>query len=111
MSPNIQLLEGFDLKISEIKAGMDGITVTGRIIHIENIRTVQTRYGPAKVALATLEDDTGRITLNLWRDQIDKVLEGDVVRVEHGFIRTFGNRLELNVGRRGKIVVVSRTKL
>ncbi len=111
MSPNIRPLKGFDLKISEIKAGMDGITVTGRIIHIENIRTVQTRYGPAHVALATMEDDTGSITLNLWRDQIDMVLEGDVIRVERGFVRTFGNRLELNVGSRGKIEVVSRTKL
>ncbi|MDH5437449.1 MAG: hypothetical protein OEX76_00940 [Candidatus Bathyarchaeota archaeon] len=46
--------------------------------------------------------------LNLWRRQIDLVKEGDLVRVENAFVRAYRNPLELNVGSRGKIVVLSR---
>ena len=89
---------------------MDRVTVSGRITYIGIRRIVKTRFGEAPVARAILEDDTGKIALNLWRGQIDLVNEGDVVRVENGFVRTYQDQLELNVGSRGKIVVVSRKK-
>ena len=84
---------------------MDRVTVSGRITYIGIRRIVKTRYGEAPVARAILEDDTGKIALNLWREQIDLVNEGDVVRVENGFVRTYQDKLELNVGSRGKIVI------
>ena len=87
---------------------MEGVTVSGRITYIGIKTTVTTRFGEAPVARAVLEDDSGRITLNLWRGQIDLVKEGDVVRVENGFVQTYRDQLELNVGSRGKIVVLSR---
>jgi ssDNA-binding replication factor A large subunit len=98
----------FHLKISQIRAGMNGVIVTGKITDIGIKRTVETRYGPAQVATATLEDDTGRIVLNLWRGQIDLVRVGDRVKIENGFTRTYRDQLELNVGSRGRIVIVSR---
>ncbi|RLI24465.1 DNA-binding protein, partial [Candidatus Bathyarchaeota archaeon] len=67
-----------------------------------------TRFGPAYVASAVLEDDTGRIILNLWRRQISLVKPGYLVRIENGFIREYRGQLELNVGRTGRIVVLSR---
>ena len=89
---------------------MDRITVSGRITYI-GIRTiVKTRFGEAPVARAILEDDTEKIALNLWRAQIDLVQEGDVVRIENGFVRTYKGQLELNVGSRGKIVRLAGSK-
>lgn len=87
---------------------MDGVTVSGRITYIGIKRIVKTRFGEAPVSRAILEDDTGEIALNLWREQIDLVKEGDTVRVESAFVRTYQDQLELNVGSRGKIVVLSR---
>lgn len=98
------------MKINQIRAGMDGVFVEGRISYIGIKRIVQTRYGEAPVATAVFEDDSGKISLNLWRNQIDLVKEGDVVRVENGFVRTFKDQLELNVGSRGKILVLDRKK-
>ena len=86
---------------------MDRVTVTGRITYIGIKKIVKTRFGEAPVARAVLEDDTGKIGLNLWREQISLVREGDLVRVENGFVRTYLDQLELNVGSRGRIVVVS----
>lgn len=96
------------LKISEIKPGMRGLTVSGRIASVGEARTVETRYGRARVAQAVLEDGTGRIILNLWRDQVEAVRAGDHVRVENAFARAFRENVELNVGHDGRIRVIRR---
>jgi len=96
------------LKFDQIRAGMDQITVSGRITYVGIKRIVKTRFGEAPVARAVLEDNTGKIFLNLWRGQIDLVEEGNVIRVENAFVRTYQDQLELNVGSRGRIVVLSR---
>lgn len=95
------------MKIKQIRAGMDGVTVEGHISYIGIKRIVKTKFGEAPVATAVLEDESGKISLNLWRSQIDLVKESDIVRVENGFVRTFKGQLELNVGSKGKITVVS----
>ena len=55
------------MKIRDLRPGMDGVTVEGWMVAVGEKRLVGTRYGPAYVASAVLEDDTGRIVLNLWR--------------------------------------------
>lgn len=87
---------------------MRGLEVLGRIVSIGAVKRVETKFGPARFAQAVLEDGTGRIILNLWRDQIDSVKVGDMVRVRNAFVRIFMERMELNVGRDGTITVVRR---
>jgi replication factor A1 len=69
---------------------------------------VKTRYGEVPLAVATIEDDTGRIKLNLWRNQADMVKVGNFVKIENGFVRSFRNELQLNVGSKGRITIVER---
>jgi replication factor A1 len=95
-------------KIAEIREGMRNLTVVGRISQIREAQPVKTRFGPARVAAAILEDETGSIRLNLWRDQIERVQVGDTVRIENAFIRVFKDQNELNVGKDGRITVLSR---
>ena len=92
------------VKIREIQAGMKNIEVTGRIVSVGERRHVQTRFGPADVATATLEDETGSIHINLWRQQIDAVGEGKFIKIINAFARLYGNRLELNIGKDGQIL-------
>jgi ssDNA-binding replication factor A large subunit len=96
------------LKVSNVKQGQRGLILEGKISRVSPPREIQTRYGPAKVATATLEDDTGSISLNLWRTQIDLVKEGDRVRIENAFANAFRGDLELNIGSDGKIVLLSK---
>lgn len=99
-----------DLKVKDLRPGMEGVTLTGRITYIGIKKFVKTKFGEAPVARAVFEDETGKVFLNLWRGQIDLVKEGDIVRIENAFIRTYKNQLELNVGSRGKIIVLSKEK-
>ena len=93
-------------KIGDISENMQNIEVTGKITNLSERRRVNTRYGLADVATATLEDDTGSIRINLWRDQIDCVAEGKIVKVINGFAKTYQERLELNIGKNGQIAVI-----
>lgn len=97
--------------ISDIKSGMRNITVSGKIVKIGQPIEVVTRYGPARVAAAVLQDYTGTIRLNLWRNQIEKVKTGDFVRIENAFAREFSGKLELNIGADGKIVVLKTDEI
>jgi len=94
------------VKIADIRPGMRGIIVEGTVLEKSEPVDVMTRYGPAKVAYAILEDETGTIRLNLWRKQIEVVNVGDRVRVINAFVKEFAGRLELNVGRDGYIEVL-----
>jgi len=93
------------MKIAELRDGMRGINVSGTIVEIGEAKDVQTRYGSARVANAVLEDDSGKIMLVLWEENIDKVAVGDKVRIENGYVTSFRGKLQLNVGRYGRLIV------
>jgi len=86
---------------------MRNLIVVGEIAEIGEARLVETRFGVARVATAILIDETGRVKLNLWRDQINKVKVGNTVRLENAFAREFEGWIELNIGSDGKITVLS----
>lgn len=96
------------MKIRDLRPGMDGVTVRGRIAKISEKIEVETRFGKSLLAVALLEDETGSIRLNLWREQSDLVKVGDEIIIERGFVRAFKGQAELNVGSRGRITVISR---
>ena len=59
-----------------------------------------------RVADATIEDETGTITLTLWNEQTEQVNVGDRVRIENGYIKSFRGELQLNSGKYGTLTVL-----
>ncbi len=96
------------MKVRDIRPGMENITITVRVDSVSNPRKVNTRYGEADVATAVVSDDTGEIVLNLWRDQIRMVKPGYTIRIVNAFARTYNDRIELNIGRRGRIIILNK---
>lgn len=94
------------VKIADIREGMRNLTVIAKTVEVRELGTVTTKFGPARLAAATLEDQTGSIRLNLWREQIDKLKVGDIIRLENAFVRVFNYQNELNIGKDGRIIVL-----
>jgi ssDNA-binding replication factor A large subunit len=69
-------------KIRDLKPHMENVTVVARVLN----KTKEIEIRGKKYASATIEDSTGKIMLNLWRDQVSQVEEGDLVRVQEGFV-------------------------
>ncbi|MEW6604496.1 MAG: DNA-binding protein [Thermoproteota archaeon] len=96
------------MKISELKAGMRNLSVTGKIDSIGEPRTVNLKSGgTTTVADAIISDESGSIKLALWGDDINKVQPGDRVSIENGYINTFRGENSISVGKFGKMTKLS----
>lgn len=65
------------VKVGQIRAGMRNMKISGTLKEVEKPVEMATRFGQAMLARAVLEDETGSVRLNLWRDQIDVAKAGD----------------------------------
>lgn len=94
------------MKISELEINSRKINIKAKVVDIEQPRDIVTRFGQTRVANAVIEDETGQFSLVLWGDEVDKVMIGQQIQIENGYIREFQGRLQLNVGKYGKLSVV-----
>ncbi len=97
--------------ISELKAGASNVTVEGIVAEKDQTREVVTKYGKKlNVANVTLKDDTGRITMSLWGNDIDTVNVGDKIRIVNGYVSEFRGTPQISAGKFGKIEVIEKGK-
>ena len=61
-----------------------------------------------QVTEAILTDDSGSIELVLWNDFIRQVNQGEKVRIETGYSSSFKGRLQLNVSKFGRILILTK---
>lgn len=80
-------------------------TITATITAISAPRDVSTSRGATQVADATLKDDTGTITFTLWGNDISKYSVGQRLKITDGWVKDFRGKLQLSLGRTGKVEV------
>lgn len=93
------------VKIGSLTPRSRGVNLVAKVVEKPEPRVVSSQYDQAEHRLteALIADETGAITLVLWDDNIDLVNEGDSVKVTNGFIKLFRGKMQLNLGRFGKI--------
>lgn len=96
------------MKISELKNGMKRVNVEAKVVEKGTPRQVMSRYKDETytVADAMIADETGRIKLTLWNEQIDQVNVNDTIRIENGYVTSFKGEIQLNVGKFGTLTVL-----
>jgi replication factor A1 len=94
------------MKISDLKAGMRRVDIKVKIVSVGETRDVNTKFGAARVATATVADETGQTKLTLWNDDIEKVSQDDAVDIKNGYVSEFRGELQLNVGQYGKMNIL-----
>ena len=82
-------------------------TIDATITAISPVRDVTTSRGASQVADATLQDETGTITLTLWGEDTKKYSVGQKVHISDGWVKDFRGKLQISMGRSGTIKVVS----
>jgi len=95
------------LKIRDLRDGMRRVDVVAKVIEKSETREVRSRESNEtyRVADTVISDGTGTIKLVLWNKQIDQVNVDDTVRIENGYIKSFREEIQLNVGRYGTLTV------
>jgi ssDNA-binding replication factor A large subunit len=71
---------------------MQDLEVTARVVD----KSPPVVYDDKSYSKATIEDETGRIKLNLWRQQVDQVQAGDLIKIPGAFSRSRGKALEIS---------------
>lgn len=94
------------MKISDLKEGMNNVSIEGEIVEISESRSVLTKYGKRNVANAVIKDESGEINLSLWGEKINEVKVGDKVKIKGAFVTKFREKLQLNIPKSGEIQVI-----
>ncbi len=84
---------------------MRKVTLVAKVVEVTPPREVYSRRTGRRnlLAVATLEDETGRVKLALWNRQIKFVRAGTYVRVVNAEVRNFRGELQLSLGRFGRV--------
>ncbi|MFX1565436.1 MAG: hypothetical protein ACFFCH_05545 [Promethearchaeota archaeon] len=92
-------------KLANLRPYQRGITITFQVIKTEAVRKVQSRNDGSKhqVADMLIGDETGVMLLTLWDDEITQVEPGKVFRIDGGQSGLFQGRLQVSLGRSGKL--------
>lgn len=95
------------MKASEVKPAMRNIDLDLKIVEKGEPRSYVSRQGQeGRVATAVGEDDSGRVKISLWNEDVDRVKEGDQIRIRNGYSRLFRDEVHVSAGRYGKLEVV-----
>jgi len=98
------------MKISEVQANQGKIEVTATVIEKQDVRTFNKFGKEGRVCTAKLKDDSGEILLTLWNDDIEKVGQGDTIKVVNGWCAEFRGERQLSAGKFGSIELVVKVE-
>ncbi len=99
--PNMSMIS-----TAQAKNMRTGINLQGTVERKGEPRTVNMKSGgPIDVCDAYLVDSEGEIKLTLWGDDIQKVKDGDVVKITNGYTNTFKGDVSLTKGKFGQMEV------
>ena len=87
--------ESTEIKIGNIKEGLGDVTVTGRIMSVEQ-RNITVKGEPKTVYSGIIADDSGKIQFSAWNDY--NLKEGETICVKSAYIRAWRGIPQLNFG-------------
>lgn len=93
-------------QIIELQAKQTKVEVEGAVISVSNVYEFNKMGRVGRVANAVLQDETGEMKLTLWNEEIDKVRQGNIVKIKNGYVNEWNGEKQLMVGRFGHLEIV-----
>ena len=92
-------------KLANLQPYQRGITINFKVIKTEAVRKVQSRQDGSnhRVADVLIGDETRVMLMTLWDDEISTVENGKAYRIVGGQSSLFQGRLQVSLGRSGKL--------
>jgi replication factor A1 len=97
------------LKIENLNVGMKKINVIAQVLETAEPSKVHTQFRDnAVVSNASIGDETGKILLCLWDQQINSVHTGDCIEIKNAHVAVFKGEKQLRLGKNGTITVLEK---
>src|SRR3989338_2665758 len=97
--------------IIDLQARQGNVEVVGVVIEKEDSREFNKFGKTGKVANAVLKDETGKIKLTLWNDDVDKISVGDKIHIKNGYVNEWQGEKQLTTGRLGSMEIVGKEEV
>ena len=92
------------LKIGDLREGMKKVNVIGQVLQTSEASKVHTQFRDnALVSNAVIGDETGKVMLCLWDQQVNAVSMGDHIEVRNAHVASFKGEKQLRLGKNGTI--------
>ncbi len=92
------------MKVNELKDRSPVDEIILEITEKEEPREV--RNGQLRVCNCKGKDDTGEVTITLWNDDIEKVNEGDKIKITKGWSSIYNSNMQVSTGKMGSLEVL-----
>ena len=94
--------------IAELTTGMWDVDIEGKVVTVYDVTDFTTKDGrDGRVRNVILADESGKTRVTFWNDDVDKIekiKEGDVIKILHGYVKEgFRGGVEFQVGRKAEI--------
>lgn len=91
------------MKVNELKDKSVVDELTLKITSKDEPREINSGL---KVCNLLGEDDTGSVTVTLWNQDIDKVNNGDTIKITKGWAQIYQDKMQVSAGKFGKLEVI-----
>ena len=97
------------LRISQLIAGMRRVALTGKVLAVDPVEEYSKKDGrPGNVQKIVMkdEDDTERVEVVFWDPPKEELKAGQWIKISGGYIKNFGETIQLNVSDRGSTEIL-----
>lgn len=94
------------MKISELKPGQGNVNIDAEVVDKGNIRAFDKFGKQGKVCNAIIKDDSGKVSLTLWNEQVDQINVGNKIKITNGYCSEYKGEIQLSPGKFGKLEVI-----
>ncbi len=96
------------MEVKDLQARQGSIDIVLEIVEKGDVREFSKFGKSGRVCTVVAKDETGKIKLTLWNEQIDQVNEGDKVHLTNGYVGEYQGELQLSTGKFGKLEIVEK---
>ncbi|HLD00710.1 MAG TPA: hypothetical protein VJC39_03110 [Candidatus Nanoarchaeia archaeon] len=96
------------MEIKDVKANQGNVDLVIQVVSKENPRSFEKFGKQGTVCNVIVQDDTGKLKLTLWNDDIDKVNIGDKIHLKNGWCSEYKGEKQLSSGKLGSIEVLEK---
>lgn len=96
-------------EISKLDVGMWDVDIEAKVVRIFPPKSFEKDEKEGKVQNLVAADKSGSIRVTIWNENVDKLedlKEGDIIRVQHGYVKEgFRDDVEFHLGRKAEVEV------
>lgn len=96
------------MQIKDLQPKLGNVNIELDIVQKEEPREFEKFGKPGRVCNAIGKDETGRVKVTLWNEQIDSVNEGDRLKFENAYVNEFRGDMQITTGKYGNFEVTKK---